>query len=53
MKVGDDFMNEEQYKVALILEQHLVYNGNIVTISVGDLLQREITKKSDYGKRIF
>lgn len=53
MKGGDDNMNEEQYKVALMLEQHLVDKGNIVAISVGDLLQREITKKSDYGKRIF
>jgi adenylate kinase family enzyme len=24
-----------------------------VAISVGDLLQREITKKSDFGKRIY
>ena len=49
-------MNEEQYNVALMLEQHLKedwgYN-NFVTISVGDLLQKEITKKSDFGKRIF
>jgi adenylate kinase len=56
MKGGEDTMNEEQYNVALMLEQYLSeeqsYN-NIVCISVGDLLQREITKKSDFGKRIY
>lgn len=49
-------MNEEQYNVALMLEQHLKEDwgySNFVTISVGDLLQKEITKKSDFGKRIF
>jgi adenylate kinase len=55
MKGGDD-MNEEQYNVALMLEQHLKEDwgfNNFITISVGDLLQKEITKKSDYGKKIF
>ena len=49
-------MNEEQYNVALMLEQHLKEDwryDDIVTISVGDLLQKEITKKSDFGKRIY
>ena len=49
-------MNEEQYNVSLMLEQYLSEeqsNLSIVCISVGDLLQREITKKSDYGKRIY
>ena len=39
-----------------MLEQYLSEeqsNQNIVAISVGDLLQREITKKSDFGKRIY
>jgi adenylate kinase family enzyme len=56
MKGGDDTLNEEQYNVALMLEQHLKEDWgytNFVTISVGDLLQKEITKKSDFGKRIF
>ena len=56
MKGGEDTTNEEQYNVALMLEQYLSEEQssmNIVCISVGDLLQREITKKSDYGKRIF
>ena len=56
MKGGEDTMNEEQYNVALMLEQYLSEeqsNQNIVAFSVGDLLQREITKKSDFGKRIY
>eukprot|EP00356_Strombidium_inclinatum_P005034 CAMPEP_0170502226 /NCGR_PEP_ID=MMETSP0208-20121228/40866_1 /TAXON_ID=197538 /ORGANISM="Strombidium inclinatum, Strain S3" /LENGTH=98 /DNA_ID=CAMNT_0010781183 /DNA_START=33 /DNA_END=326 /DNA_ORIENTATION=+ len=56
MKGGDDTMNEEQYNVALMLEQHLKEDwryDEVVTISVGDLLQKEITKKSDFGKRIY
>ena len=56
MKGGEEKMNEEQYNVGLMLEQHLKedYHGfnNIVCIAVGDLLQKEITKKSDFGKRI-
>lgn len=54
MKGGND-LNEEQYNVGLMLEQHLKeLQGyeNMVTISVGDLLMREITMHSDYGKRI-
>ena len=41
MKGGEDTMNEEQYNVALMLEQYLSEeqsNQNIVAISVGDLL---------------
>ena len=56
MKGGEEKMNEEQYNVGLMLEQHLKEDpnfNNITTISVGDLLQKEITKKSDYGKRIY
>ena len=61
MKGGEDTANEleEQYNVALMLEQHLGEEqgaetcGAIQCISVGDLIQKEITKKSDFGKRIY
>ena len=61
MKGGEDTMNEleEQYNVALMLEQHLGEEQGtegakaIQCISVGDLIQKEITKKSDFGKRIY
>jgi hypothetical protein len=39
-----------------MLEQHLKElqgYDDIVCISVGDLLLKEITKKSEYGKRIY
>ena len=50
---------EEQYNVALMLEQHLGEEQaqenakGTYCISVGDLIQKEITKKSDFGKRIY
>ena len=57
MKGGEEKMDEEQYNVGLMLEQHLkedyVGFNKIECISVGDLLQKEITKKSDFGKRIY
>ena len=57
MKGGEEKMDEEQYNVGLMLEQHLKedYDGfyKIECMSVGDLLQKEITKKSDFGKRIY
>lgn len=55
MKGGNDSLDEEQYNVGLMLEQHLKeISGfeNMSCISVGDLLMREITMHSDYGKRI-
>ena len=58
MKGGDEKMDEEQYNIGLMLEQHLKEDyppqfNKIECISVGDLLQKEITKKSDFGKLIF
>lgn len=56
MKGGNDAMDEEQYNVGLMLEQHLKElqgYDDVVCISVGDLLLKEITKKSEYGKRIY
>ena len=56
MKGRSDAMNEEQYNLGLMLEQHLKElqgYDNMICISVGDLLLKEITKKSDYGKRIY
>lgn len=55
MKGGNDAMNEEQYNVGLMLEQHLKEVSGfdtMQTISVGDLLQREITMHSKYGELI-
>jgi len=56
MKGGFDAMDEEQYNIGLMLEQHLKElqgYDNMVCISVGDLLLKEITKKSNYGKLIY
>ena len=65
MKGGEDSSNdleEQGDNVALMLEQHLKIAEEqgqegvgpaIQCISVGDLIQKEITKKSDFGKRIY
>jgi len=65
MKGGEDTSNdleEQGDNVALMLEQHLKIAEEqgqegvgpaIQCISVGDLIQKEITKKSDFGKRIY
>ena len=65
MKGGEDNSNdleEQGDNVALMLEQHLKIAEEqgqegvgpaIQCISVGDLIQKEITKKSDFGKRIY
>ena len=34
------------------LAEHLSEDSNFVCISVGDLLNKEITKKSEFGKQI-
>lgn len=56
MKSDGQIMNEEQYNVGLMLTEHLKYSyeslSNIESISVGDLLRKELIKKSDFGKKI-
>jgi len=46
--------NEQQYNVALMLEQHLKeeLKLNIEAISVGDLLERQVVMHSDMGQKI-
>jgi adenylate kinase len=39
-------------ELALSLAEYLSEDGNFTCISVGDLLNKEISKKSDYGKLI-
>jgi adenylate kinase len=39
-------------EIALSLAEHLSEERSIVCISVGDLLNKEITKKSEFGKQI-
>lgn len=39
-------------EIALSLTEYLSEEGNFVCISVGDLLNKEINKKSEFGKRI-
>ena len=37
-------------EIALSLAEYLSEDGNFVCISVGDLLNKEISKKSEFGK---
>ena len=39
-------------EIALSLSEYLSEEGNFVCISVGDLLNKEISKKSEFGKLI-
>ena len=39
-------------EIALSLAEHLSEERSTVCISVGDLLNKEITKKSEFGKQI-
>jgi len=39
-------------EIALSLAEYLSEEGNFTCISVGDLLNKEISKKSEYGKQI-
>jgi adenylate kinase len=39
-------------EIALSLAEYLSEDGNFVCISVGDLLAKEISKKSEFGKQI-
>lgn len=39
-------------EIALSLTEYLSEDDNFVCISVGDLLNKEISKKSEYGKQI-
>jgi adenylate kinase len=39
-------------EIALSLAEYLSEDDNFVCISVGDLLTKEISKKSEYGKEI-
>ena len=39
-------------EIALSLTEYLAEDDNFVCISVGDLLNKEISKKSEYGKQI-
>ena len=39
-------------EIALSLAEYLSEEDNFVCISVGDLLKKEISKKSDIGKQI-
>ena len=53
MKGGIDAMSEEQYNVGLMLNEHLKElqgYDHLDFISVGDLLNRQMTMHSDYGK---
>ena len=39
-------------EIALSLAEYLSENGNFTCISVGDLVDKEITKRSAFGKEI-